>query len=94
VLITFEVSGTAAEFRWNRITGTAVLTVGEDQIQLQSPWRPSTHWRARTTRTWQHQAHGHEIAILKVRPLFLAPFRENHFTIKVDGDVVAEASGH
>jgi hypothetical protein len=45
------------------------------------------------TRVWRHQVGEHEVEIEKVRPLLLAGFRPNKFTVRVDGQVVAQARG-
>jgi hypothetical protein len=94
MLIKFEVAGTPAEFHWNRMTGRTVLNVGDNRSQLQDPKDRSTHFQSSTTRAWKHQIDGHDVEVVKVRPLFFAPFRENHFTVSVDGAVVAESSGN
>ena len=93
MLLRFDVAGTPAEFRWSGLTGSAVLDVGNETTQLQDPTNLSTHFRASTTRGWKHRVDGHDIEIVKVRPLFFAGLRRNHFTVKVDGAVVAESSG-
>ena len=92
--IDFEVAGTPAEFDWNNMTGKAVLKSRGEETVLQDPRDPSTHFRASTTKTWQQDLGGHSVQIVKVRPLFFASFRQNRFTVSVDGAVVNESSGH
>jgi hypothetical protein len=93
MLITFEVGGAEAEFHWNNMTGSAVVKAGGSTTRLEDPKNPSTHFHAGTRRAWKCQIDGHDIEIIKVRPLFFAPFRPNHFTVSVDGVVVSDTSG-
>ena len=91
--INFEVADVPAEFSWNNMTGKAELLVGDDVILLQSPLNPTTHVSFSLKHTWHHRGAGHQVEIEKRRPLFIAGFRPNAFTVKVDGVIVAEATG-
>lgn len=91
--IPFQVDGEPAEFRLSLVTGTAVLAIAGEVVVLQSPLNPMTHVSISTTRTWRHQVDGHSFEITKRRPVFLAPFRANEFSVAVDGRLVATAKG-
>lgn len=91
--ISFDVAGTPAEFRWNNMNGKTDLRIGDEMIELQAPLAPAALISVSLKRRWHHRAGEHEIEIIKVRPLFLAGFRRNAFTVKVDGVVVAEKKG-
>ena len=91
--IQFKVGETQAEFRWNNITGAADLYMGEETVKLQNPLNPTSHLSTSRDRTWEHSFEGHEIKIVKHRPAILPGFRENSFTVKVDGEVVVETKG-
>lgn len=69
------------------------LLVAGQVIGLQSPADIGAHFSCSLTRTWSHWVGEHEVKIVKVRPLFLAGFRANDFTVSVDGRVVAQARG-
>ena len=91
--IQFEINGLLAEFRWNNITGAADLSVEDETIRLQNPLSLTSQFSFSRERKWQHNVNGHEIEIIKRRPAILPGFRENHFTVKVNGKVVAESKG-
>lgn len=93
MLIRFEVATVPAEFRRNSMTGRAELTVGRETLNIASPWRPSTQFQLRRTKSYSCRIDGHNIEIVKRRPQFMAGFRKNSFTVLVDGEIVAEAHG-
>jgi len=76
-----------------RLDGTAELHVGFEVIDIQSPFRLSTHFTVRTRTGWRYEVYGHEVEIVKVRPRVWGGVRANSFTVAVDGQVVARASG-
>jgi hypothetical protein len=91
--IAFDVAGTPAEFRRNDVTGRTELRLGEEIVELQSPYRLSAHFAAGTEQVWTCRANDHDIQIVKVRPRVVGGLRDNSFTISVDDQVVAEAVG-
>jgi hypothetical protein len=91
--ISFDVEGVPAEFRRNSQTGRAELRVGDDVICLQSPLRLSTHFDFRTRQVWRRRVGEHDIEIVKVRPRIYGGLRPSSFTISVDNNVAAEATG-
>jgi hypothetical protein len=93
MVIRFPVGEVPAEFRNNALTGGAELELGQQIVKLQDPLKFSTHFQLGTTRSWATQTDGHEITIVKRRPRVIAGFRNNAFTVSVDGAVVAEATG-
>jgi hypothetical protein len=93
VELRFEIDGKPALFRRNDMTGRAELQVGDEVRLLQSPWRLSTHFSARTKKVWREQVAGHAIEVHKGRPLAFGGARANSFTVVVDGQTVAESSG-
>ncbi len=93
VKISFQVDGEPAEFRLSLMAGKAALAIAGDLVMLQSPLNPMTHVSISTTRTWRHQTGGHSFEITKRRPVFLAPFRANEFSVVVGGRLVATAKG-
>ena len=91
--IRFSVGGEVAIYSRNDVTGRSELQVGDDARVLQSPWRPSTHLNFKTHSAWTEQVGNHEVLIEKTRPRLYGGLRENSFVVKVDGEVVAEATG-
>jgi hypothetical protein len=91
--IAFDLAGTPSEFRWDHMTGNAELQVSDDVTQLQSPLSLGSHLSLRLSRTWSLNVGQHAVEVTKVRPLLLAGLRPNHFTVSVDGAVVARAEG-
>lgn len=91
--IPFELDGGPAEFHWNNVTGRAKLTVGGQTVGLQSSYAPSSHFSTSLKRVWRQPLGNHVVEIEKLRPLLLAGFRPNSFTVKIDGCVVAQARG-
>ena len=66
--IAFDVAGTPAEFRRNDVTGRTELRLGEEIVELQSPYRLSAHFAVGTEQVWTCRANDHDIQIVKVRP--------------------------
>jgi hypothetical protein len=93
MLIHFTVGETPAEFQRNALTGSADLKLDQKIVKLQDPFKFSTHFQLRQTKSWTTEADGHDITIVKRGPRFVSGFRTNSFTVSVDGEVVAEASG-
>jgi len=93
MVIAFDVAGLPGTFRWDNVTGKAELWAGDEYVELQNPWNPATHVSFTLTHTWRHTFGAHEIEIEKRRPLLLAGFRPNAFSVKVDGVVAAQANG-
>ncbi len=91
--IDFTVGEAPAEFLFNSAIGKAELKLGQETIELQNPLRPSSQFSFRLTKTWTVTKDGHEITIVKRRPLLVAGFRKSSFEVSVDGTVVAEATG-
>lgn len=91
--INFTVGNAPAEFVYSSTTGKAELKLGEDTVELQNPLRLSTQFSFRQTHTWTTQTGGHDVAIVRERPLWVSGFRKSSFTVSVDGAVIAEASG-
>jgi hypothetical protein len=94
VQLEFSVDDTPATFFRNHWTGRATLTAGEQTIPLQSPWDPTTHFSFRLRRTWHVDLGTHHVAIEKKRPQILAGFRPHSYTVRVDGQTIAEMSGY
>lgn len=92
--LTFDVAGTAAEFRRDWFTGSAKLVVGGESISLQRATDIETHFSWSLTKTWTATIDGHLITVEKRRARFLAGFRPQVFRVTVDGAVVAEATGY
>ena len=93
MVIHFEVAHQPASFRWDNITGKAELWALGDYALLQDPWNPATHISFTLNHTWRRQFGDHAIEVTKRRPLLLAGFRPNRFTVTVDDAVVAQATG-
>jgi hypothetical protein len=81
------------KFERNQTTGDAKLRVGDEQIELQSPLKPSTHFQLSTTQAWHCDVADHQIDIVKVRPRFLGGMRANTYTVSVDDRKVATSVG-
>lgn len=91
--INFTVGDAPAEFVYSSTTGKAELTLGEDTIELQDPMKLSTQFSVKQTQSWTTQTGGHDVAIIRERPMWVSGFRKSSFTVSVDGSVVAEANG-
>jgi hypothetical protein len=91
--ICFDIAGVPARFQRSWQTGLAELHTGSDVICLASPYWLSTHFRVRRRRVWQVQVDGHDVEIAKIRPRISGGVRPNSYTVSVDGQVVAEATG-
>lgn len=90
--VAFPIGERRAVFRLSAITGRADITVGPERFLLQSPFRPSAHVQIRPRRTWRRSVDGHEVEVVKQRPLLLGGFRPTKFTVLVDGVPVAWAA--
>ena len=75
--IPFEVDGLPSVYRRNDRTGRAELHVGSEVIDIQSPFRLSTHFTVRTRTGWRYEVHGHEVEIVKVLRRVWGGFRAN-----------------
>lgn len=93
MLIRFEVGEHQAEFRWSPWSGRTTLMVGPETVALQSPLNPGAHFSLGLSQLWISGAFGHRIEILKRRPQLLAGFRDNEFTVCVDGVTVVRKVG-
>jgi hypothetical protein len=93
VLLEFEIGGTKAEFFRDSSTGRAELRHDGQVIGLASPYNPLTHVSLGTTQEWRRQVAGHEVEVVKVRARWAGGLRSHDFTVRVDGVVVAKASG-
>jgi hypothetical protein len=93
VEVNFTVGTEAAVFRWTSMTGRAELSVGDEHVTLQSPWKLSTHYQLRTRRVWRDIVRGHQVEVVKERPRMMGGVRPNCFTILVDGEVAAKGTG-
>jgi hypothetical protein len=91
--VKFTVGTEAATFRWTSMTGRAGISVGDEHVTLQSPWKLSTHYQLRTRRVWRHVVGGHQVEVVKERPRMMGGLRPNSFTILVDGEVAAKGTG-
>lgn len=94
VTINFELDTEPCQFRWSGWSGRAELDVAGETVLLQDPRDPTTHYSSGLVRVWSHAVGLTTVRIEKRRPRAFAGFRDNHFTIQVDGVVVAQASGH
>jgi hypothetical protein len=92
--IDFSVGGVQAVFRRNHFTGKAVLTIGDDTQSLQNVLNPGTQFSLSNARKWQRQFNGHQIEIVKDRPMLLSPLRPHSYSVLVDHQVVAERTGY
>jgi hypothetical protein len=92
--IGFSVGGVQAAFRRNHFTGKAVLMVGDDRQSLQNVLNPGTQYSLSNERKWQRQVNGHQIEIVKDRPMFLSALRPHSYTVLVDNQIVAERKGY
>lgn len=92
VEVAFPLGGREAVFRLSTITCRAEITVGPERFLLQSPFRLSAQFQIRPRRTWRRSIDGHEVEVVKLRPLLLGGFRPTKFTVFVDGVLVAWAA--
>ncbi len=90
--IQFEVAQVPAQFRWNNIQARAELRLGEAVTVLQQPADPTCYASPDPVRAWHHEQDGHRIEIVKQR-MPADSRRRSTFTIRVDGQVVAEEAG-
>jgi hypothetical protein len=93
VQLRFSVGSTDAVFSRSAFTGKATLAADGENIELQDPWNPATHFSLKLIRTWQAQFLGHEVVIEKRRPLLFAAFRSYTCRVFVDGQLVVEETG-
>ncbi len=91
--ISFDIAGTPAEFRRKASTGAAELVVGDEVVKLANPLNPATHFSIKTEETWQCEIGDHAVEIVKERPRVVGGLRDNTYTVLVDDDVVAIATG-
>ncbi|MET0921121.1 MAG: hypothetical protein ABWY77_07980 [Acidimicrobiia bacterium] len=91
--ISFEVAGKPAEFRRTATTGAAELVVGDEVVKLANPLNPGTHFSVKTEESWKTQIGDTTVEIVKKRPLLVGGLRNNTYTVLVDDDVVAIATG-
>jgi len=92
--IEFDVDGSPVEFRWNNWTGKTDLLVAAETIHLTDALDPqAVMFSYSLIRTWHCRIAEHEVEVEKTRPLFFAGLRPNKFTVKVDGQMVAQRRG-
>ena len=91
--IDFALDGHPASFHWDTVTGRADLTLDEKTLTLQNPTHIRAHFSLSARRSWRRAVNGHEIEIVKERPLLFAGFRPNRFKIFVDGMEVVSSIG-
>ena len=90
VQIKFMVGDTPALFMRDLFNGEAAMQVGDEVFELQNHKKLSAHFSFSTKRTWRRTVAGHEVEIVKVRPRTYGNGPES-YTVRVDGEVVAEA---
>ncbi len=93
MVLSFDVAGDPAEFEFNQATGSAEVRSSGKTVPLQNPLNPKSHFRLRTTNTWSCQVDGHGVAVTRVRPRWVAGFRQSDYKVAVDGVEVAQARG-
>jgi hypothetical protein len=89
----FGVGSTSAKFVRNSLTGKASLLVGEEEIVLQSPWHPSTHFSLRACRSWRRNISGRDVVVERLSEGILAGIGPCRYRALVNGKIVAEATG-
>lgn len=75
--INFTVGDAPAEFAYSSTTGKAELKLGEESIELQNPLSPSSQFSFRQTKSWTTQTGGHEVTVVRQRPLWVSGFRKS-----------------
>ena len=83
-----------AEFRRKASTGAAELQVGDEVVQLTNPLNPARHFSVKTEETWQCQIGEATVEIVKEQPLVVGGLHDDTYTVLVDNDVVAIATGN
>lgn len=94
ITIEFQAAEKACRFRWSGWSGRAELDVDGATTLLTNPRDPATHIDPSLVHTWTQIVGTTHVEIEKRRPVVLAGFRRNDFTVRVDGEVVVETSGH
>jgi hypothetical protein len=92
--IDFHIGDEIATYSRSWFTGNAVLVTADQQINLQSPWSPGTHFDVQPSKSWQANVDGHRVFIEKTRPPVGAAFRQQTYRISVDGQIVIERTGY
>ncbi|HTV08913.1 MAG TPA: hypothetical protein VMD97_07705 [Candidatus Aquilonibacter sp.] len=90
----FSVGDRQVTFSRSWLTGRATLSAPGEDIALQNPWNPTTHFSFKLLKVWHADLFGHKIVIEKLRPQFLAGFRSQTYRVHVDGQLVAEETGY
>ena len=97
MLIAFDVDGTLAVFQRSAWSGAAVLHVGDEVFKVASPFRLSTQFSLSNVKAWTVRVGDHDIEIVKRRSrmhmLMTGGLLDAAYTVRVDGQVVAEADG-
>ena len=91
--IHLTIGGVPATLTRGWVWGGMKLVASGRCTWLQHPLNPGTHFDIRRKRSWERDVDGHKVRVEKTRPLLFAGFRDQHFTIFVDGTLAASANG-
>jgi hypothetical protein len=79
------VGETPVRLRRSWWTGAAWIDAPGQRIALQLATQIETHLSVRLTKTWRCTIDGHEVEIVRTRPMVLAGFRKCRYAVSVDG---------
>lgn len=80
----------------NWFTGKFTCTANGQVYSLRSALNPSTHFNVTLTKEFDVEVgtvHKHHILIVHTRPLLLAGFRPQKYTVTLDGELVGNYEG-
>jgi hypothetical protein len=92
--IDFNIDCSLATLSRSWFTGKMALEINGQELNLQNPLNPATHFSVKTFKVWSVEVANHNITIEKERPLFMAGLRPQTYRIFVDDQLVAEQTGY
>ncbi|MFZ6843592.1 hypothetical protein [Undibacterium sp. RuTC16W] len=91
--LSFSIGSIPAVLKRGHFLGGMKVVTEKEDVWLQHPLQPSTHFSLKIERNWQRTIEGHNVRIEKSRPALLAFARPHSYRVLVDGMLVAEARG-
>jgi hypothetical protein len=88
---------TKIEFSRNWFTGTMKIFADGKRVAYQSPFDPSTHFKAALKRRYEFEVgrtEKHKVVLEKERPLLMAGGRAQTYRVFVDDKLVHEQEGY
>ena len=91
--LSFLIGSIPAVLKRGPFLGGMKVVTEKEEVWLQHPFQPSTHFSLKLKRNWQRTICGHKVRIEKDRAALFAFARPQDYRVLIDGKLVAEARG-